>query len=334
MVEGVLAVDDEKRLIKINESAAGLFQVDAARACGNSIEEVIRNTDLQAVIRDSLRSREPVEGDIHVPEGDRHLQAHGTVLHGATGGSLGAVIVLNDITHLRRLETMRRDFVANVSHELKTPITSIKGFAETLIDGAAGNKDELHRFLEIIGRQADRLQSILEDLLVLSSIEHGTENNDIELQEGRLINVLEGAARAGRSAAEKRNMTVQVTCGKDLKANMNIQLMEQAVINLVDNAVKYGTEDTTVEMIGESAGDEVAIHVVDHGPGIPRKHLGRVFERFYRVDKSRSRKLGGTGLGLAIVNRVAIAHQGRAVAESEVGKGSRFSIYLPALTDA
>jgi len=329
MVESVLAVDTAKILIKMNKSAENLFDIKADASVGKSIMEVVRNTDLLELVNETLAGDSTVEREIFISYANTYLQGHGNVLHGVKGQKIGAVIVLNDITRLRNLENVRRDFVANVSHELKTPITSILGFADTLRNGAAENKSDRDRFLDIIVKQATRLHSIVEDLLALSGIEDGVHKRDIEIQEGRIDSVIQNVVLACRDAATEKNIQIETTCAEHLKANINAALLEQAVVNLVSNAVKYSEPGTKVEIVGLESGNEIALHVRDQGPGIERKHLPRLFERFYRVDKSRSRKLGGTGLGLAIVKHVAVAHSGHVAVESELGEGSTFSVLLP-----
>ncbi len=333
MVEGVLAVDPEGRIIAVNSAAARLLDVDAATAVGLAIEEAVRNPELQRVVRATLDGIAPVEADLtaFVAGEDRYLQAHGTLLRGEDGGVAGAVVVVNDVTRLRRLEAVRRDFVANVSHELKTPVTSIKGFAETLADGALEDPEAARRFLRIIAGQADRLNAIIEDLLALSSLERGGEGDAgaVPLQEARVDDVLAVAAEVcGPKAAAKR-ISVAVDCPQGLCADINPPLLEQAVVNLLDNAVKYSPEDTTVTLSAEESAGEVVISVSDQGIGIPREHLPRLFERFYRVDKARSRDLGGTGLGLSIVKHIAQVHGGRVSVDSLPGRGSTFRIHLP-----
>lgn len=330
MVEGVIAVDEEKRIIRVNRSAGELFGVEVSAAVGKEVVEVIRNADLQSLLDDALESRDTVEGLVFLPSGERYLQVHGAPLKIEGKQGMGALVVLNDVTDLRRLETMRREFVANVSHELKTPVTSIRGFAETLMEGAVEDHEDRTRFLQIIHRQAVRLQSIINDLLILSTVDHGTEEDTIELQVGRVNHVLDSAVQACAGAAAEKNIEIGTECGENLYTRLSVQFLEQAVMNLVDNAVKYSEDGTRVDVTAQLVGKEVAICVKDNGSGIAHKHLARIFERFYRVDHSRSRKLGGTGLGLAIVKRVAMAHHGRVTVESEVDKGSRFCIYLPA----
>jgi len=330
MVEGVLAVDTEERLLSINQAAARMLGVDAAASQGRSIQEVVRNPALHATVARALSQAGVTEGEIVLPQsGDRVLQAHGAALRDAHGQQIGAVIVLNDITRLRRLENVRRDFVANVSHELRTPITSIKGFVETLQGGALDKAADAHRFLAIIARQVDRLNSLIEDLLLLSRIEQD-EKPSISLERGTLAPLLRSAAQICSAKAAEKNIAIAVQCGEDVAARINPALLEQAIANLIDNAVKYSDPGGPVEVKATAAGGEVVIAVADRGCGIEKQHLARIFERFYRVDKARGRKLGGTGLGLAIVKHIAHAHGGRVTVESTPGQGSTFAIHLPA----
>ncbi len=330
MVEGVLAVDRDEQLITLNGAAAKLLGVGSVEVSGRSIQEVVRNADLQQFVGKALTSPQPVESEITVREnGERFLQAHGTVLRDGEGHEIGALVVLNDITRLRRLENVRRDFVANVSHELRTPITSIKGFVETLLDGAIQNPPDAEHFLEIIAKQVDRLNAIVEDLLTLSRIEQEAETPKIKLEDGSVREVLEAAIQVCEVKAAAKEICIQLACGSDLLARMNAPLLEQAVVNLIDNAIKYSGRGSTVEVTGSQSDYETTIAVRDEGCGIAKKDLPRLFERFYRVDKARSRELGGTGLGLAIVKHIAKAHGGAVTIESTVGKGSTFSIHLP-----
>jgi len=330
MVEGVLAVDTEERLMRMNQGAARMLGVDADRQQGRSIQEVVRNPALQKLVASALAASGPVESEIVLSNGDeRILQAHGATLRDAQGSRIGAVVVLNDVTHLRRLEAVRRDFVANVSHELRTPITSIKGFVETLLDGALSDPDEAPRFLAIIAAQVDRLNAIIEDLLLLSRLEREGGTREMELEAGAIRPVLERAIAVCAIKAEDKQIAIELTCDGDLQAPVSAPLLEQAVVNLIDNAINYSEPQSRVEV--EAAADDsgVAIAVHDQGCGIQAEHLPRLFERFYRVDKARSRTLGGTGLGLAIVKHIAQAHGGRVAVESTPGKGSVFSLHLP-----
>jgi two-component system phosphate regulon sensor histidine kinase PhoR len=331
MVEGVLAVDPEGRVIAINTAAARLLDVSAPDVVGMSIEAVVRNPELQHAVVSVLTGEQPVETDLTAFVGgeDRYLQANGSLLHTEDGAVAGAVVVVNDVTRLRRLEAVRSDFVANVSHELKTPVTSIKGFAETLSDGAIDDPEAGRRFLRIIAGQADRLNSIIEDLLALSSLERGIEGREVALQEARLADVLAVATEVCAAKADARRIAVTVDCPDELYAEISPPLLEQAVVNLLDNAIKYSPEDTTVAVSAAQSERETVIMVADQGVGISREHLPRLFERFYRVDKARSRDLGGTGLGLSIVKHIAQVHGGTVSVDSVVGRGSTFRIRLP-----
>jgi two-component system phosphate regulon sensor histidine kinase PhoR len=333
MVEGVFAVDAEERIIAVNAAAAGLIEGDPAAAEGRTVQEVLRNPDLQRVVAETLSGQEPVEADIVLRVGakERFLQANGTLLRGGGDeeGAVGAVVVLNDVTRLKRLEAVRRDFVANVSHELKTPVTSIKGFAETLEDGALEDPEAARRFVRIIAGQADRLNSIIGDLLALSTLEQSEGESRLSLSEADVCDVLKVAVDVCEPRAQARNIHLSIDCATCLLSAVSPPLLEQAVVNLIDNAVKYSPEGSDVSVSLEEAADEVVICVSDHGPGISREHVARLFERFYRVDKARSRDLGGTGLGLAIVKHIAQAHGGRVSVDSRVGEGSTFRIHLP-----
>ena len=330
MVEGVFAVDAEERFISMNQAAAELLGIDQEKSQGKSLQELVRNKDLQQFVKKALNSRKVVETDIVLRSAqERNLQARGTVLKDANDNSIGALIVLNDVTRLRRLEMVRRDFVANVSHELKTPITSIKGFVETLLEGAMNRPEDARRFLEIIARQVYRLNAIIEDLLILSRLEQDPESLRLELEEVPLKSVLQSAIQACGNQAGKQHARVDLICDAGLRAKINPHLLEQAVVNLVDNAIKYSGEKKKVEVLGERQADAIVIQVRDWGNGIDKEHLPRLFERFYRVDQARSRELGGTGLGLAIVKHIAQVHQGFVKVESSLGKGSVFSIHLP-----
>jgi two-component system phosphate regulon sensor histidine kinase PhoR len=330
MAEGVLAVDSQERIISMNTASGRLLGLDQAQVQGRRLQEVVRNADLSRFVSRALANQEPIEADLLL-RGDRErvMQAHGSALHDLEGRAIGAVIVLNDVTDFRKLEMIRRDFVANVSHELKTPVTSIKGFVETLLDGAMKDPLDSERFLRIIAKQADRLHAIIEDLLALSKIEEAEESEALLLEPTPLRQVLESAVSACQTAARDRQIAVKLECDPAVVAPLNALLLEQAVVNLLDNAVKYSESGHEVRVAGAAADGEVTICVADQGCGIAEEHLPRIFERFYRVDRARSRKLGGTGLGLAIVKHIVQAHRGRVDVKSTLGAGSTFTIHLP-----
>ena len=330
MVEGVIALDKEERVISINHAGAQMFETNPTSAQGRTIQEVVRNSDLQDFVRNALSSTEPVERDMVLySDGERIINGHSTVLHDAAGNRIGALIVLNDVTRLRRLENIRRDFVANVSHEIKTPITAIKGFVETLRDGAMTNGKDADRFLTIIQKHVDRLDAIIEDLLSLSRIEEDVETEEIVLEECRIKDVLLTAIQVCQVKAAPKNIRVELSCSEDLKAKINPPLLEQAVVNLLDNAIKYSDAESEVQVEATKGDGKILINVRDQGCGIDKEHLSRLFERFYRVDKARSRIMGGTGLGLAIVKHIAQAHGGQVSVESIPERGSTFSLHLP-----
>ncbi len=332
MIEGVLAVDARQRIVSINHGAAELLGLDLDKVIRRPLQEVVRNPDLRRFALLAIDCRDPVEDDLVIHGSrDRTIRMRGTALRDVSGEG-GAVIVLNDITDIQRLENVRRDFVANVSHELKTPIASIKGFVETLLDGAADDPADNRRFLEIIARQAERLESIIEDLLALSRIEQSEGAGNLPLERVAIADVLSAAAADCLPRAGERSIELQVDCDPSIEADVNAALLEQAVINLVDNAIKYTGAGKAVRLSAASDADGggVAIVVRDEGCGIEAEHLPRLFERFYRVDKARSRKLGGTGLGLSIVKHIVQAHGGTVAVESRPGVGSTFTIRLPA----
>lgn len=331
MVEGLIAVDTDERIMRINRAAAAILDVSPEAAVGRTIQEVVRNPELQRFVTKALAAGEPVEGDIALrgDAGDRYLQAHGARLRDAGDRRIGAVVVLNDITRLQRLEEVRRDFVANVSHELKTPITSIKGFIETLRDGAIHDAADAAKFLEIVAKQTDRMSLIVEDLLFLSRLEQAGARERMPLEETPLRRIaLEAIEVCSRKAGEKK-IAITLEASETVSARVNAPLLEQALVNLVDNAVTYSDAGTAVTVRIEDRPAGIAISVADQGPGIEAGHLERIFERFYRIDKARSRKLGGTGLGLSIVKHIAQAHGGSVTVESAPGRGSTFAIHLP-----
>ena len=329
MIEGVMAIDTEGHVISMNRAGRAMLNAENVEVEGYLVTELIRQEELLQFIRRASSKDEPVDADIALrgsPE--RHVQLTSNALTDPVGQRLGTLIVMNDVTRVRRLESMRRDFVANVSHELRTPITSIKGFMETLMDGAMEKPEDARRFLAIIAKQADRLDAIIEDLLSLSRVEQESERGEIALKDGRITDVLNAAVQAVQAKADARGVRLEVACPEKLTARINAPLLEQAVVNLVDNAVKYSDDGQSVRVNAGPEAGAIYIKVADEGHGIAKEHHGRIFQRFYRVDKSRSRQLGGTGLGLSIVKHITQAHGGTVSVESVVGKGSTFTLRL------
>jgi two-component system phosphate regulon sensor histidine kinase PhoR len=327
MVEGILTINHKERITALNGAAARLLETTVEKqALGHTILEVVRNSAFKRFIQDSLEADEPLEGELtltHSQLGDRFIQAHSVQIKEEEQKQI--LVVLHDVTRLKELENLRRDFVANVSHELRTPITAIQGFAETLLDGAMEEPDNLRNFLKIIEKQSNRLRSIIEDLLTLSRIEE--KNRAITLTVTPLHDVLSSAIEVCRPRAAEKDIDLILDCPTALGATINAPLLELAMVNIIDNAVKYS--GTTRVDIGAAANKgHIAITVADLGEGIPRQHQHRLFERFYRVDKARSRKQGGTGLGLAIAKHIVLSHNGDVSLLSSPGKGTTFTIRL------
>jgi two-component system, OmpR family, phosphate regulon sensor histidine kinase PhoR len=331
MVEGVFAVDREERIISVNQAAAHWFEIDAQQVGGRSLPEAIRNLTVQKFVAQALKSTAPVETDISVyRNGARILNIRSAPLYEVGPERIGVLVVFSDVTRLRRLEEMRRDFVANVSHELKTPLTAIKGFVETLQQGV-DSPEQSERFLGIILKHVNRLQAIIEDLLTLSRIEDEAKHGGIRPVSTRIADILRDAVQTCRSMAEEKGSAIEISVEEDLTVAADPVLLEQSIVNLLDNALKYSEPGRKVRLAARQAGGEIRISVQDQGIGIEKKHLPRLFERFYRIDKSRSRSVGGTGLGLAIVKHIAQAHGGYVTIESNLGEGSLFTVHLPAV---
>lgn len=330
MLEGLVAIDNEGQIISMNQAAAKWFQIETKDAQGHSVQEVIRNQALQKFVTDAIDSLNPVENDIIVfQNGERVLNVKSTPLLDSGYDRIGTLIVFNDVTQLRRLENMRRDFVANVSHEIKTPLTAIKGFVETLHQGSVESQEEKTRFLGIVGKHVDRLNSIIEDLLSLARIEKDDEDRSIQFKKQKLSDVFNSALQICRPQAQQKDIRINLECDNSIEAHVDHVLLEQAIVNLLDNAVKYSEAGSEINIMVMSEGEDIRIRIKDQGIGIAKKHINRLFERFYRVDKARSRTLGGTGLGLAIVKHIAQAHGGRVTVESKLGEGSTFTIQIP-----
>jgi two-component system phosphate regulon sensor histidine kinase PhoR len=330
MLEGVIAVDRNERIINMNPAAGRMFDCDPAKVQGRNIQEVVRNLAIQRFVTRVLTTSETISDDFILYRAEeRTLNIHSSPLYDAGSVQIGALLVMNDVTQLRHLENVRRDFVANVSHEIKTPLTAIKGFVETLQLGTVEDEAEQKRFLGIVLKHVNRLGAILEDLLALSRMEQESGTEEVRLSIGRIKEVIQTAVQVCQPKAAARGITISTDAAEDLTANLDATLLEQAFVNLIDNAVKYSDDGSQVRITAGQKKREVAIEFADQGSGIPKKHLPRLFERFYRVDKARSRKLGGTGLGLAIVKHIVQAHGGHITVESALGQGSTFTVHLP-----
>ncbi|NQU26740.1 MAG: PAS domain-containing protein [Candidatus Marinimicrobia bacterium] len=330
MIEGVIAVDLDERIIRMNKSAGKLFDCKPKKVTGKSLVEVVRNPNLQNFIQELLTTKSRAETEITlIGIEEQHLLASGAPLLDQADSCRGVVVVLNDITRLKRLEHIRQEFVGNVAHELKTPLTSIKGFVETMQSGALDKPEEARRFIDIIARQADRLDTILEDLLHLSKIEQQRDRQEIILEPARLAYIIDGAIRDCESLMNQHSITITANIDQEIMVATDRLLLRQAITNLIDNAVKYSNHGTEVIVSTEISKKHIDISVTDQGIGIAEQYIPRLFERFYRVDKGRSRKAGGTGLGLAIVKHIVLAHNGSISVASKLNEGSVFTIRLP-----
>jgi len=354
MVEGVAVIDAKERVVFCNQAFAEILSVDAAASEGRPLLEVVRQADLVALARRALQSGEHVQGDLVIGTVSPRnfgvtaapvpaLDAHGAEAGGAPGGTEsagsatrpevhhGAVIVLHDITELRRLERVRQDFVANVSHEFKTPLTAIQGFAETLLSGALEDEINNRRFLEIIRDHAVRLGRLTDDLLKLARIEAG--KLELEFQPVALADIMESCATTTLLKASQRNLSLDVSFPPELPpVRGDASLLREVLQNLLDNAVQYTQPGGKISISAATHNSEAVVTVADTGIGIPLADKERIFERFYRVDAARSREVGGTGLGLSIAKHIVEAHGGRIWVDSSVGQGSQFHFSVPLST--
>ena len=331
MQEGVIAIDNEERIITINAAAAKVFGFSVSKLKARYILEIVRNMALEKFIQQALATHEPVEEDIALSgNGDLILNIHSTALYDAENIRMGTLIIFHDITRLRRLETMHKDFAANVSHELQTPLTAIKGFIETLQEMMTRNDPEAcDNFLKIIEKNVNRMVALISDLLALSRLER-LQGTDIEFEYQDIATLIQGAVHTCHAQAEEKQMTITLDCPEDLCVPVDPLLMEQAILNLLDNAIKYTPHGTNINIQVSKKDHGVDIVIKDNGHGIESAHLPKIFNRFYRVDKARSRNEGGTGLGLAIVKHIVQYHRGTVSVSSEKGRGVIFTLSIPA----
>jgi two-component system, OmpR family, phosphate regulon sensor histidine kinase PhoR len=326
MVEGVLTVDDDLRVTFCNNSFRSLFRVPAAGNDPIPLRDIVRNPELTEMLRDALHSQQSVSRRLQLAaEEMKTFEAHASPLGGS--GQRGVILILHDITDLERLERVRKDFVANVSHELRTPLTAICGYAETLLDGALQDPEHNRQFVEIIDTHAKRLNRIAADLLTLSELEAAKPGAPPEKISVR--DAVNAALRAIQPEAEQRGVKLVCNDLEDAAVSGYKVHFEQAVLNLLQNAVKFNRAGGEVRVATSRNNGKISITVTDTGVGIPSEDLSRIFERFYRVDKARSRDVGGTGLGLSIVKHAVERMNGTVEVSSQLGIGSQFKILLP-----
>jgi len=325
---GLIAVNERLYIEAINPMACKMFDIDSQEANNRYILEAIRNTRLESLVRYVVVNGQQLSSDIELSTG-RQLILRVSISPLKTGEHIsGAVISLEDITELKRLDQVKAELVANMSHEIKTPLTSIKGFAETLLNGAMDDRELCRRFLTIIDSEADRMARLINDSLTLSRLEN--QDQDVVIEPVKLHKIMVNILDIVDAAAKAKNIDVAfLEQDPDLSIDGNEDRLHQLMLNLVDNAIKYTPAGGKVTISIKDAGDDVFISVKDTGIGIAKEHIPRLFERFYRVDKGRSRSMGGTGLGLAIVKHVVMSMNGSIEVNSEVGRGSEFIVRLP-----
>jgi two-component system phosphate regulon sensor histidine kinase PhoR len=327
MIEGVIAVDRRQHVLFANVAAGRKLRFSPEDVVGLPLLEVVRSHELRTIVEQALQTRQHCQGEIQrKSDVQLTLEVHATPLPGQP--CPGVVLVLHDVTDLKRLEGMRQQFIANVSHELKTPLSSIKAYTETLLSGALEDTEHARTFLSRIDDQADRLQDLIIDMLSLARIESG--QMPLELANVSVVEVVENCVRdyEGRAAAGQLTLVNQIDSGP-LQVRADEEALLQILSNLVDNAIKYTPAGGTVTIRGRSEESQAVIEVADTGPGIAPEHHERLFERFYRVDRARSRELGGTGLGLSIVKHLCQAMGGSVAVESALKKGSVFRVRIP-----
>jgi two-component system phosphate regulon sensor histidine kinase PhoR len=330
MLDGLVVVDDLRRVRLMNREFRRAFGVDE-NAAGGTLLELLRLASVDRLVMEAIRSRQPQRESLRPSRGPsegREMEVSAVPLGENSAQMEGAVVLFRDTTHVRQVEEMRREFVANVSHELRTPLSIFRGYLETLLDDPHQPPGELLRILEIMERHSDRLNALVEDVLSLARLE--SPGAELDLSEVDLAELLHSIMRDW----EKRFAAKQLKSHLNFPGNLPLlqadeNRLQEVIYNLLDNAVKYSQPGGTVFLRAEIEGDRVRISVADQGVGIPKADLPRIFERFYRADKARSRELGGTGLGLSIVKHVVQRHGGTVEASSELGKGTTISVLLP-----
>jgi two-component system, OmpR family, phosphate regulon sensor histidine kinase PhoR len=331
MEDGLLVVDARSRVTLMNPTFQKLFELRDP-AVDVPLVEAVRHATLDQLIAETLRTGEAMRGELSLADSrahsERHVEVSAVPIKNADDEVTGAVVLFHDITELKQLDQIRRDFVANVSHELRTPLSILRGYIEVLFDEPQTSQEELTRILSIMERHSKRLQRLVDDLLSLAQLE--SSQAELELSIVRMDELFNSLLRDWDEKLTVKNLKVIVDLPSEtLVLRADGTRLEEALHNLLDNAVKFSPENGRILLRGTRCGSNVVLSVADNGIGISREHLPRIFERFYRADKARSRELGGTGLGLAIVKHIAQLHGGRVEAESELGRGTTIRVVLP-----
>jgi len=327
MAEGLVAVDYSNKIIKTNDFFRDLFELKG-RAVGLDINNVIIDKKFLKFYKDLTNHKNIDNKEVTIDNiKNKTILCSATMLKDQEDNFIGHVIVVNDITKLRNLEKVRQEFVANVSHELKTPITALKGYVETLKD--VDNDEDKNYFLNILDKQTSRMNSIINDLLELSRLEESVDKGDIEIFENNILDLVNDAINECEYAANKKQIKLHINCRSSIIFNLNKRLIQESVVNLIYNAIRYSDNEKIVKVDVKIISNNLHISVKDKGIGIPKNELDHIFKRFYCVDKSHSKATGGTGLGLSIVKHIMNLHSGKVVVESNVGKGSNFTLIIP-----
>lgn len=328
MTEGVLVMDAAGKIRLANDALRQQLDI-GGEAIGKTALEVFRNVSLQEIVAEAIQTGGVTGRELaFLSPVERTFEINAARLQSRDGASAGVVVLFHDITRLKQLENVRKEFVANVSHELRTPLSIIKGYVETLLDPQPPDTETAQQFLRTIQRHSQRLEALIGDLLTVSALE--SQQARLQLEPVSLRASAGTAAEELARQAREKNMTINVEIPEDFpRPHVDAQRLHQVFFNLLDNAVKYVQPGGRISISAHLIENEIEVQVADNGPGIAAEHLPRLFERFYRVDKARSREVGGTGLGLSIVKHIVQAHGGRVWAESELEKGSRFYFALP-----
>lgn len=334
MVDSVILLNNQMEIMEMNPAAEELLSLSFSECKKRNIKNIIPNTNILTLVEKSFSDKKYCEETVTFSlEPIQYIQIHCTPIEDIQSSSKGVLLVMNNMTRMKQLENMRKDFVANVSHELKTPVTLINGYTETLLDGAKNDPEKLNQFLKVIDRHSIRINHIIDDLLILSNIED--KGTNISLEEVALYDIIFSAYTSALNNAEKEGISMKIECNEQIKLLANPILLEQAILNLINNAIKYSGKGSIVSIVGtieeNHSKKDIIISVKDNGKGMDEKLLERIFERFYRINREQSKKMGGTGLGLSIVKHIALSHNGHVTVKSKPGQGSVFTITLPIL---